>query len=188
MIRTVVRLFVFLCCALAFRPAYPEDIKSYSDCDICPGTLHYGPDEARTILGPEGLIGITRFNEVGRISLDLPWTEPPAKNTAAPAGLRVVLSGDSRILYFKDPEDQSYIQIVTDCHRAHQMSISGAWHPEIYLQSGHDSRIEQTDSLDVAWIKLKQSNIYAWVMADGSAVWQEALKARVVQALELLNK
>ncbi|HNR14596.1 MAG TPA: hypothetical protein PKM59_14915 [Thermodesulfobacteriota bacterium] len=188
MSRTIAFFCVFLCCMLAFRPAYPEDIKNYSDCEACPGNLHYGPDQARTILGQEGLLCIVRLKEFNRMSRSLPQTNPAAKNASAFAGLSIELSGNSAVLFLKDTEDQSYIQIVTDYLQVHQMGTPGAWSPEIYLQSSRDNRIELTDSLDNAWNKLKQSNIYAWVLAGGDVTWEKALKARVLEALDLLNK
>ena len=68
--------------------ASAEDIKGYSDCDVCPGSIHYGPDETRTLLGKEGRAAIGHLKESDNISIDLdesltmPFLQPPKESWA----------------------------------------------------------------------------------------------------------
>ena len=157
--------------------AYAEDIKGYSDCNVCPGSIHYGPDEARALLGKDGLEALAKLPERDSISIGL---DKP---------LSVRVHGNSLILYIQDFRDESYVQIVTDYFQARQKGTLQAWQPELYVQSGKADGIKRDDTVDEAWVKLNKSNIYQWVMDGTSTVaWDYALKKKLLQVLSMLSE
>ena len=64
-----------------------------------------------------------------------------------------------------------------------------AWNPEVFVQSGKADVIERDDSIDQAWNKVRESNIYYWVMDGNSGIaWEQALNNKLMQALGALDK
>ncbi len=186
--RIISYLLLALSLVLAGTCVYAEDIANYSDCDVCPGTIHYGPDDARRLLGQQGFDLITQLKQFDRITINLDEVLPssPPKGPAKPCAVK--LHGNALVIYLQDAIDESYVQIVTDYPRAQQTGSLVEWLPEIYMQSAKANSIELTDSLDLAWDKMRESNIYRWVMAvNEDARWTEAMMNRLVQVLKILN-
>jgi hypothetical protein len=168
--------------------AYAENIKSYSDCDVCPGSIHYGPDEACKLLGEEGFGLITQLKQFDRITVNLDEVLSSNQADNPDKAYAVMLHGDSLVIYLQDSIDKSSIQLVTGYFRARQTDSAAAWQPEIYVGSSKANPVELSDSVDAAWNKIRESNIYQWVMANGDDVrWTDALRNRLLQALKILE-
>ncbi len=176
-IKTKITTIILVVLTLISGISSAEDNKGYSDCNVCPGSIHYGPDEARTLLGKDGLKAIALLQENDQIIMDL----------EKPSTVRV--HGNSRILYIQDSIDESYVQIVTDYVHARQKVALQSWHPELYVQSGKADIINRDDTVDQAHAKLRESNIYHWVMGGNSIVaWDYALRKKLLQVLSMLGK
>lgn len=145
-------LAISLSVALFTAPGYGEDVRSYSECDVCPGTIHYGPVEAKKIMGSEGLALIRKKGRSDRATIKV---DPDIEIYSLP-----------NIIYIKSLLDESYIQIVTDEENAQRPGLSEDWYPEIYVQSSHSTEIRLEDTVTGAWEKMKKSRIYDWVFGD----------------------
>jgi hypothetical protein len=168
--------------------AYAEDIKSYSDCDVCPSSIHYGPDEARKLLGEEGFSLIARLKQFERINVNVDEVLSSDQPGEPDKPYAIKLHGDSLIIYLQDSIDESYVQMVTDYLRVRQTGSRAGWQPEIYVGSSKANAVDLSDSVDVAWTKIKESNIYQWVIAnDDNIPWTDALNKRLLEALKILE-
>jgi len=180
---------VLLCLILCAASAFGEDNKNYSDCGVCPGSIHYGYEEARELMGKEGLDLIRRVDEsVDQvILLDLDGVMKPARTKEKEPGYEIKITGFKNIIYIKSLMDDSYIQIVTDSGTARQSAVLSDWHPEIYLQSGDNDHITLKDTTEAAWDRMKQSHIYNWITSGKDEVKiRGMLKEKILYTLALL--
>lgn len=180
---------IFLLIAiLAASFAYAEDIQTYGSCDICPGQIHYGPDEAKEILGPEGPKLVSKLTKHKALKIDLDGVLKNGSQEDSDKGYELVISSGQSVIDIKDIHDKSYLLIVTDHFRARQTEAVDSWRPEIYLQSRLSDRINRDDSLTVAWGKFEKSNIYQWVgLAEEKTDWRPLLRVKVLQAIKLMG-
>jgi hypothetical protein len=163
-----------------------EDIDNYGDCDVCPGTIHYGPEESRNLLGAQGLALASKLTKQKRVDLPFDAVPPASKAPSAPVTIR--LRGDALVFYLKDIGDKSYIQLVTDWYRARKAKNLSQWSPEIYVQAAKADAVALSDSPATAWKKVKESTIYSWATMSGSLSWEEALTLRLLQGLHQLSQ
>jgi hypothetical protein len=173
---------------LASSVAYAEDIKTYGGCEICPGQIHYGPDESKEILGPEGLELVSKLRRNKAIKIDLDGVLKNGSQEDSDKGYALVISSGQNVIDIKDVHDMSYLLLVTDHLRARQTGMLDRWHPEIYLQSRLADRINRDDSLEVAWTKFKKSNIYQWVgLKEDEIKWRGLLREKILKAVRLMG-
>jgi len=180
---------IFLVIAIFITPfAHAEDVQTYGGCDICPGQIHYGPDDAREILGPEGLKLVLRLKRNKETKIDLDGVLKNGSQEDSEKGYELVISSGQNVIDIKDMHDKSYLLIVTDHLSARQTGALDTWRPEIYLQSTPSDRISRDDSLKVAWDKFEKSNIYQWVgIEEDKMNWHILLTDKVLQAIELMG-
>ncbi len=180
---------IFLVIAIFITPfAHAEDVQTYGGCDICPGQIHYGPDAAREILGPEGLKLVLKLRRNKETKIDLDGVLRNGSEEDGNAGYELVITSGQNVIDIKDMHDKSYLLIVTDRLSARQTGTLDTWRPEIYLQSRISERIDRGDSLRLAWDKFKKSNIYQWVgIEEDKMNWHILLRDKVLQAIELMG-
>ena len=180
---------IFLVIAILITSfAYAEDVQTYGGCDICPGQIHSGPDEAKEILGPEGLklVSKLRMNKETKIDLDGVLKNGSQEDSAK--GYELVITSGQNVIDIKDMHDKSYLLIVTDHLSARQTGTIDTWRPEIYLQSRVSERIDRGDSLRLAWDKFEKSNICQWVgLEEDKTNWRLLLRDKVLQAIKLMG-
>jgi len=165
---------------------YAEDIKNYSDCDVCPGAIHYGSEEAKKILGPAVFRLASRLKEDKTIKIDMDGVLKNGSEKDPDAGYEIKIWGTD-ILFIKSIIDGSLIQIVTDKLNTGQAGSFDNWQPEIYLDSRPSQEIDLEDSVKVAWTKMKASNIYRWVAPGKYAInWPSMLKKKILEAMQLM--
>lgn len=179
-----------LCLALIAAPrlAVGADIQNYSHCDVCPGNIHYGPQDAKNVLPAQVLSFSGRFSaDTHRtIKIDLDGVLKNGGQNDTNPGYDIELSYYDHMLYITDLHDGSFVLLITDFALAPQSAAF--WHPEIYLFSGHDNPIKLTDSLPQAWERMKTSKIYRWIKGNGKDdQWTQAMGAKIVWALGLLS-
>ncbi len=155
---------------LLTAPGYAEDVKNYSNCDICPGTIHYGAVQARKIIGSEGLKLILKTDRSKRVIIKVDLDGELANGTADDndTGYEIEISSFQNAVYLRSLFDGSYIQIVTYSLNAQRSGISPDWQPAIYLQSSQTDKIRLEDTVTAAWKKMKTSHIYDWVFSGQS--------------------
>jgi hypothetical protein len=180
---------ISLLMAILVAPATcAEDIQTYGGCDICPGQIHYGPDEAREILGPEGLKLVSKLRKNKAIKIDLDGVLENGLQEDNDKGYELIISSGQSVLDVKDIHDKSFLLIVTDHLRAQQAEALDRWYPEIYLQSRLSDKINRDDSLTLAWDRFEKSNICQWVGLEEDKIgWRLLLRHKVLQAIELMG-
>jgi hypothetical protein len=167
---------------------YAEDNKNYANCDICHGGIHYGPEEAKEILGKEcfDLIALLR-DQLKTVKIDLDGDLKNGSRETPDTGYEIKAWGADPF-YIEDLRDGSIILISSQTADLGQASTFGSWWPEIYLYASESDEIDLKDSMDVAWEKMKSSAIYFWVMSENENMeWNGLLKARMLKVLKLIT-
>ena len=164
---------------------YAEDIKNYSNCDVCPGAIHYGTEEARKIMGYTGFRLASKLKKEKIVKIDMDGVLANGSEKDPDTGYEIKIWGTS-ILFIKDITDGSFIQIVSDHLNTSRTSSFNNWKPEIYLESSTLQKISLEDPLKVAWAKMKASNIYRWVAPGKDIDWPSLLKKKIVEAMQLM--
>jgi len=164
-----------------------EEISNYAKCDVCDGAIHLTVQETVDLLGFEGVMAIRKMpvTETKSVSIDL---DGQLKNgtTTTDEGYEIKIWG-SEVFYIKDLRDQSTIQMITTRKQASNFDDMQSYQPHIYLYGGHDHSIELSDTVDVAWKKMKQTRIYQWVgKSDNKGEWLINLQKKIFQAIELM--
>ena len=181
--------FGFLIIPIISTPsAYAEDIQTYGGCEICPGQIHYGPDEAREILGPEGLKLVLKLTRNKETKIDLEGALKNGSQEDNDTGYELVISSGQNVIDIRDLHDKSYALIVTDRFGAWKTGTTDSWHPEIYLQARISDRIDRDDSLALAWDKFEKSNIYQWMgLKEDETIWRGLLGKKLLEAISLMG-
>jgi hypothetical protein len=160
-------LIVLLSIASFMATGYAEEVENYGDCDICPGTIHYGAVEARKVIGLEGLKLIRKMTGSDHVIIKID-TDGVLKNGSSEdpeTAYEIKIDYYQHTVYIKSLLDESYIQIVSDFQNAKRSSSLHDWHPEIYLQSSQSDKIILEDTVTDAWEKMKKSHIYYWIFS-----------------------
>lgn len=148
--------------------ASAEDIKNDSGCDVCDGAIHYGPDETIKIFGDEIHQKINDMWWQGQKSV---WIDLDGvfKNTETPgdeSAFELKIYGSVLKVFIESLMDGSVMELVVnnveEVEEDAPQNASIPWLPEIYLYAGHTEPIDLSDSLDVAWRKMKERHIYEW--------------------------
>lgn len=166
-----------------------EDIKNYADCDVCHGGIHYGPDEAKEILGKECFDLFAQLDDKSKtIKIDLDGVRKPGSKDSPNTGYEIMVWGVSPF-YIKDLRDGSKIQIINHVINPSKPLSTDNWVPDIYLYAAKSDEIDLKDAMDVAWEKLKSSGIYFWVLSENeNKDWNDALKNKILEMLKLMTK
>lgn len=177
-----------MCFIFCVASAFGEDNKNYSNCGVCAGTIHYGYEEARELMGEEIFSLIRRVaNSKDQVMLlDMDGVMKPVRDREKEAGYEIRITCYRHVIYIRSLMDASYIQIVTD-ESLPLSAVLSDWHPEMYLQSGDTNQIALGESTDVAWNKMKQSHIYNWITSGKDKVEiRGMLKEKILYTLGLL--
>jgi len=179
----------FSAIAILITPvACAEDIQTYGGCDICPGQIHYGPEEAREILGSEGLKLVTKLHRNKAVKIDLDKVRENGTEEDSDEGYELVITSGQNVIDVKDIHDNSYVLIVTDHFSARGAETLDGWRPEIYLQARQADRIDREGSLREAWDKFEKSNIYQWVgLKEDEMSWRAVLGNKLLEAITLMG-
>jgi hypothetical protein len=183
---TIISMFLLGTLGALGSLVYAEDIKNYSDCDVCTGAIHYGTEETRKIMGYMGFQLASRLKKEKVVRIDMDGVLINGSEKDPDTGYEIKIWGTD-ILFIKNITDGSLIQIVTDHLNTSRGSSFDDWKPEIYLESGSSQAISLEDSLEVAWSKMIASNIYRWVATGKDSVnWPELLKKKILEAMQLM--
>jgi hypothetical protein len=181
---------VLILMALFFfaSPLDAEDNKNYADCEVCHGGIHYGPEEAKEILGKECFdLFVLLADNQKTIKLDLDGVLKNGSGEKPDTGYELKIWGASPF-FVKDLRDGSIILISNRVEDSSRALIFDNWKPEIYLYAAKSDNIDLEDSMDVAWEKMKTSAVYQWVISEGGGMeWEEVLKARMIKMLTLMT-
>lgn len=184
--RWIKALFIVVClisfCALSFA----EENANYADCDVCHGAIYFPPIETKALLGIEGIRLAAEILEFKVIKIDLDGVLANGSKDTPDNGFEIQIWG-REILYIKDLRDHSLILVVTSGQGT--SAADAQYTQRIYLESAGNDEIELTDSIDVAWIKMKHTNIYQWVgNTKNKDEWLALLKIKIFLAMEMLGK
>ena len=165
-----------------------KDIKNHGDCDVCPGALHYGPKEASGIIGDNGRILLSQIGkELKHVKIDLDGVLKNGSEKSVDKGYELHIYGKSEYLIIKSLKDKSFIQIITDYQRAHKDAKISNWSPEIYLHPDPDNKIDLEDSMEIAKIKLSDSEIHRWIQGNQKGEFEELLGKRIMLSLLMFH-
>lgn len=167
-----------------------EEIANYAGCEVCEGAIHLTIGETKDLMGFEGTMATLKIllptDKIIKIDLD-GKLENGTKETPD-EGYEIRIWGDE-IFFIQDLRDESVIQMITSRAQISTTGDTEGYQPHIYLDAGHDHGILLTDSVDVAWKKLKQTRIYEWVgKAENKKEWLPLLRKKIIFAMELMGK
>ncbi len=184
-ILTIAALALCACCASG---VCAEEVRFFENCKYCPVTIHYSDNEAREILGGEGLkqvAALPDFSDI-TIKIDLDGMMKNGSRKDPDAGYELRITGFRDKFYVTHLGDGSYFNLRTDHESAKQTERPEKWLPEIDLYSKHDP-IKAEDDTPEAWEKFRKTEIYKWVdSADKEKSWKEKLGKRFHYVLGLL--
>jgi hypothetical protein len=172
---------------LSVVPLHAEDNSNYADCDICHGGIHYGPKEAKEILGQECFDLLVQLTDRSKtIKLDFDGVLENGSREDPDTEYELKVWGVDPF-YIKDLRDGSIILISSQTKDLGQASTFNSWWPEIYLYAAKSDEIDLKDAMDVAWEKMEMSAVYHWVISeDESMEWEALLRGRIMKMLALM--
>jgi len=186
---TKILIFLLLSITSFMAPGFAEEIKNYSNCDSCPGTIHFGAVEARNVIGLEGMKLIQKMTQPDHviIKIDIDGVLRNGSAEDRDTGYEIKIDSYQHVVYIQSLLDESYIQIVNDFQNARRSTSLHDWHPEIYLQSSHSDKIRREDTVTAAWEKMKTSHIYDWIFGDQNYEDQlDCLGNKILYAFKLI--
>ncbi|WP_124327463.1 hypothetical protein [Desulfonema ishimotonii] len=171
---------------------YAQDIKNYNDCEVCPGQIHYGAEEARKILGQKVFDMLRRnLRTTDKIvKIDLNGVLKNGSEKVPDSDYEVKISSFSSFIYIKSLVDHSFVQLIPDDFNAQKItSAPSEWYPEIFMQAAQSDRVHLAETTEIAWQKFRDSHIYQWI-TDGKADadFAAALSGKITYALECVAK
>jgi hypothetical protein len=179
-------IIVFVLVLTPYSVVRAEDIKNFSECEVCPGNIHFGPNETRGILGKPGFSMISEIENMSasrKIYLDLDGKFEPFAGKKAPEGYELKVSRFPKTIYIEHIGDESYIQLVT----GNPGKSFDRWFPELYLQSASSEKIGLEDPLEFAWAKMEKSLIWQWAASENVKTPAKSLSSKqLVFVLEIL--
>lgn len=168
--------------------AFAERVKPLNpDCETCPVVISYEGDEARSILGKDGMSLIMKLDRVEKktrkIDLDGVKAIGTEKDSDEDYELLVIVHKDS--ITINSIQDLSSIKIITDFDESELHRNMNKWNPEIQLLLSRANGIRKTDNLDSAWEKMKDSSIYGHVNnSKDPTEWNNNFRKFVLNVLE----
>lgn len=165
----VIKALIFLLSITSFMAfGYAEEVKNYSNCDVCAGTIHFGVAEARKVIGLEGMKLIRKMTRSDHIiiKVDIDGVLRNGSAGDSDTGYEIKIDSYQNVVYIKSLLDESYIQIVNVFQNAQRSNSLHDWHLEIYLQSAQSDKIRLEDTVTIAWEKMKTSHVYDWIFCD----------------------
>ncbi|THB80537.1 MAG: hypothetical protein D3926_06810 [Desulfobacteraceae bacterium] len=182
-------VFIFLCC---LSVGHSADISNYSACDVCHGSIHFRGEEAKQILGREGVLSITALPVGKMIKLDLDGVKKTGTRQNSDEGYEIKAWNAGENLFIQWIKDHSSVQIVLAATGRASIDPMEQFSLEIFLNSGRPDEIDLKDSMEAAWQKLSGSQLYKWVSDDVSGLdedqWLTQLKEKVIWVSEMLAK
>ena len=166
---------------------HAEDNKNYADCEVCRGGIHYGPEEAKEILGQGCFDLFVQLTDQSKtVKLDLDGVLKNGSREKPDTGYEIKVWGADPF-YIKDLRDGSMILISSRVEDFGLTPTFDNWKPEIYLYAAKSDGIDLKDPMDVAWEKMKTSAVYYWVVSkDENIEWEALLKDRILKMLTLM--
>jgi len=167
-----------------------EEIANYAGCDVCNGAIHLTMKETKDLLGLEGVIATLKLPlpNSKKVKIDLDGKLENGTKDSAYDGYEIEIWG-SEIFFIKDLRDESVIQMLTSRGQLPSSDNMQSYKPHIFLDAGHTHGIDLKDSVDVAWKKMRHTNIYKWVgEAENKDEWLLLLREKIFQAMEIMNK
>ena len=168
--------------------AFAERVKPLNpDCETCPVAISYEGDEARNILGKDGMSLIMQLGKIEKkirkIDLEGDKTIGTEKDSDDGYELLVIVSKDT--IAINSIQDLSCIKIKTDFDDSELQRDINKWNPEIQLLLSRAYGIRETDNLDSAWEKMKQSDIY-WHVDNSmdDTEWNNNFRNFILNVLE----
>ena len=168
--------------------AFAEKVKPLNpDCEVCPVAISYDGDEARNLLGKDGMSQIMKLDKIEKKTrkIDLDGTKMigTEKDRDDDYELKVIIY--KHLIVINSLQDGSSIKIKTDLNKSELHRDMNKWNPEIQLMSSGGNEIRKTDNLDLAWEKMKDSSIYGY--ANNSIdhrKWNNNFREFVLNVLE----
>lgn len=180
-------LFSFFAIIFCCFPVFGEDISNYSGCEVCEGGIHYGYEEARRIIGTEGMKIIAMLPPKPSVKIDLDGVRKPGTTADPDAGFEISAWGRD-VIYIKHLDDGSKIYIIADRRNAKSQTRLSEWYPEIYMETSHDDAIHLKDSVKEAWKKMESSMIYKWMAKNHTGVLPaQMIGSKIRSTLDLMR-
>ena len=175
---------MFIVTALAFA----ERVKPLNpDCETCPLVISYDGDEARNLLGKDGMSQIMKLEKIEkkRRKIDLDGLKVIGTEKDSDEGYELLVIVYKHLIVINSLQDGSSIKIRTDFSEPELHRDMNQWNPEIQLLLSGVNEIKETDNLALAWEKMKDSCIYGHVNNSiDHRKWNKNFRAFVLNVLE----
>ncbi len=168
--------------------ALAERVKPINPgCESCPVAISYDGDEARNILGKDGMSLIMKLdkNEKKKRKIDLEGVKAIGTEKDSDDGYELLVIVGKDAIAINSIQDLSSIKIKTDFDDSELHRDLNKWNPEIQLLLSRSHGIRKTDNLDSAWEKMKDSNIYRHVNNSiDDTNWNNNLRKFILNVLK----
>ena len=158
-------LISFISIFIVTTHTFAEKVKPLNpDCDSCPVAISYDGDEARNILGKDGMSQIMKIDNKKKKTrkIDLDGIKRIGTEKDSDNGYELLVFVRKKSIVINFLEDLSAIKIITDLNGLELHRDVNKWNPEIQLLLSRANEIKKTDNLDSAWKKVKDSSMYKY--------------------------
>lgn len=169
--RVIVLFLMFIFPALSFA----ENVKPLNpECAVCPVVISYEGDEARKILGQEGIKLLLKLKEIDQKTskIDLDGVRKNGSEFGSDEGYELLVIAYKHKVVINSIQDKSSLTVLTD-HEKHEIRLKN-----------DDIRIGKDDDLEMAWAKVKTGKLYEHINGMGMADWNENLSKIIYVALK----
>lgn len=169
-----------------------EKVKPLNpDCDVCPVVISYDGEEARGILGKEGIRLLLKLATIEQKTskIDLDGVRKTGSERDGDEGYELLVLSYKHMISINSIKDGAVIKIQTDVQHITPGGVTGAWAPEIYLTPPQYAEIEKNDTLGMAWDKVKDGSLYGYInkfSADGP-VFKDNLSKMILYVLKAVT-
>lgn len=173
---------------------FAEKVKPLNpDCDVCPTAICYEGNEARELLGMDGMRLLLKLKSENldqkTNKIDLDGKKPIGLEKDPDEGYELLVFSYKHLVAINSLQDTSTIKIETDFQNLKPGDDSNTWMPEIQLMPPNSDAIQKTDDLETAWKKMKASRLYIVVNHNSNdhKVWKENLSKTIRKVLEAVT-
>ena len=167
-LKTIVIFIAAVFSFLILGTVSAEQVANFSDCDVCPGAIYLPPKEANPILGEKIFEHFSKIHRGKVVKIDLDSVLKSGSGASLDDGYELRIWKNGNLALIRDLRDNSLIQLVIT-------GTASKPQAEIYLNASKDQEIDLSDSIDLAWMKFRFTNIYQWVGPEKDKAYRSYL-------------
>jgi hypothetical protein len=170
-----------------------EKVKPLNpDCDVCPVVISYEGEEARGILGKEGVALLLKLSTIKEKTskIDLDGVKKTGSERDGNEGYELLVFSYKHMISINSIRDGAVVKIQTDFQNLNSGGGANSWAPEIYLTPPSFAAIQKDDDLKTAWDKVKNSTLYEYINTSNAngPVFKDNLRKMILYVLEAVTE